>query len=52
MDSEGGLMETVQILRHRSFLDSSLKLDGITAILKATSGELSYYTQIFITWGC
>jgi len=41
-------MLTVQVLRHRSFLDTSLKLDGITAILKATSGELSYYSQVFI----
>lgn len=41
-------METIQVMRHRSFLDSSLKIDGITAILKATSGELSYYSQVFI----
>lgn len=41
-------MSTVQVMRHKSFLDSSLKIDGITAILQATSGELSYYTQVFI----
>jgi len=41
-------MKTILVTRHKSFLDSSLRLDGITAILQATSGELSYYSQIFI----
>jgi len=41
-------MGTMQVMRHKSFLDSSLRLDGITAILNATNQELRYYSQIFI----
>ena len=40
-------METVQVMRHKSFLDSSLRLDGITAILNTVDGELLFYTEIY-----
>lgn len=42
-------METIQVMRHKSFLDTSLKLDGIIAILNATYGEKQHYSKIFRT---
>lgn len=43
------IMSQLSVRRHRSFLDSSLKLDGITAILESLLvGQLSY-TRLYVS---
>jgi len=40
-------METIQVTRHKSFLDSSLRLDGITAILNTVNKDLLFFTEVY-----